>query len=182
MSSPRYFKVRTFNTDHVFDSTGKMKNKPLFQEQIHLYDYSLNSSWSKMNNLPASKINYSIRIKILPSQKITKTEREEMVTILEAWAEKSRVPSIRGFRSNAIKRPELRNNHKNGPVLDTEVVFGHVVWYTNALMKIDVFEDADYQADNMRLLKQQLNRQFRNRLTVEVKFNAHMSNFNWQIV
>ena len=169
MSSPRYFKVRTFNTDYVFDSTGKMKNKPLFQEQTHLYNYLLNSGWSKMNNLPASKVEDSIRIKILPSQKITKTEREEMVTILEAWAEKSRVPSIRGFRSNAIKRPELRNNHKNGPVLDTEVIFGHVVWYTNVHMKIDVFADVHYQADNVNLLKQQLNRQFRNRLTVDVK-------------
>lgn len=182
MSSPRNFKVRTFDTSYAFDSTGYMKDKPQYEEDLHFATTSAIPKWCLMNNLPALQKDDWVHIKILPSRKITKDEREEMVTILENWAEKSRVQGVRGFRSSAIKRPELRNNHKNGPVLDIEVIFGHVVWYTNTLMKIDVFEDADYRVDNIKLLKQQLNRQFRNRLTVNVKFNEYALIPDWQSV
>ena len=165
MSSPRNFKVRTFDTSYAFDSTGYMKDKPDYNYFNYEPFKGHEKKWQRMNNLPALQQDAWVRIKILPSRKITKDEREEMVTIIENWAEKSRVQGVRGFRSSGIKRPELRNNHKDGPVLDTEVFFGHVVWYTNTLMKIDVFADVDYQVDNIKLLKQQLNRQFRNRLT-----------------
>lgn len=56
--------------------------------------------------------------------------RSEIREILKRWAEKSRIPGVRGWRANAIKTPTFEHDSSSGGiVIRTQAVLGTAVFY-----------------------------------------------------
>lgn len=153
MKNSKPYIVRGFDVDNAgrFTSMGQMENLPGFEEitvdkqheavEAILTGKSIGSMSAEnikdvvtnVNNLGTGSSVVVIDLKVVTSADSAndlRSYRSGVREVFKSWAEKSRIPGIRGWRSNAIKTPTIEFDPSlNDVVIKTQVVLSTAVLY-----------------------------------------------------
>lgn len=95
-----------------------------------------------------------------------KALRKALVPIIKAWAEKSRVRGLRGWRAHALRAPKVAKRKTGGYEVDFKVLLGHAVFYSQKQLSAGHVDDMTYIADTLADLRKQVDRQLPGKLGV----------------
>jgi hypothetical protein len=166
MTKRRSFTVKSLTMAQPFNCTGVMTDTGQVQEVETVSEaeaaWLLARTNMELNTKALHNVNLVINLHVKPTRADVKFVRESLGT----WAEKSRIPNLRGYRANAVRTPRVKQG-----VIDTSVLLGDTIYYNDSSTPREFHSDVTAMIKDVRLLEKLLVRKFP-AATVQASFHT----------